>query len=198
MILLSACYRKTTCPAFQSKYILDEDVLRQKYSLFDIESNPKDGIGMVKKNKYGIHSNKSYQVKFNQIKNVDMVTIYPDNQDATLLASLETDSLYADSVMVPSSRYLTTFNNEQLIYNTLFGSLRKPEIDGMELFRKDLEVEKNEEIEDKEEKVGFFKRIFGGKKKKRKEKKEAERAEFGEPYEEDQQPPAGEENGDDF
>jgi hypothetical protein len=161
LIFLSACYRKTTCPAFQSKYILDEDILEQKYSLFEIDTRPKDGIGMVKKNKNGIHANKAYHVKFNQIKNVDMVTIYPDNQDATLMASLATDSLYADTVLAPSNRYMTTFNNEQLIYNTLFGNLRKPKSDGMELFREDLKVEDKEEVEE-EEKVGFFKRLFGG------------------------------------
>jgi len=195
MILLSACYRKSTCPAFQSKYILDDDVLKEKYSLFKIDTSPKEGIGMVKKNKNGIHANRSYQVKFNEFNNVDMVTIYPDNLDASLLASVSPDSLYADSVMAPSSRYLTTFNNEQLIYNTLFGSLRKPRSDGRELFKEDLKVEK-EKVEEKEEKTGFFKRLFG-KKKKRKERKKEEQAEFGDPYE-DEPAPAEEEKEDGF
>ena len=161
LIILSSCYRKTTCPAFQSKYILDEDVLNQKYSLFDGDSNPKKGIGDVKKNKNGIHANRSYQVKYNEIKTVDMVTVYPDNQNMTLLASVSRDSLMVDSLMMPSSRYLTTFNNDQLIYNTLFGSLRKPKSDGMELFKDDLKVENRENVEPEEEKIGFFKRLFG-------------------------------------
>ncbi len=185
LILFSSCYRKTTCPAFQSKYILDEDVLTQKYSLFDVDSKPKNGIGDVKKNKNGIHTSRSYQVKYNEIKTVDMVTIYPDNQDMTLLARLGTDTLAVDSVMTPTSRYLTTFNNDQLIYNTLFGSLRKPKSDGMELFKNDLEVEDQPGEEAGEEKTGFFKRLFGGKKKREKEVKKFEKAEFGDPYEED-------------
>lgn len=189
LILFTSCYRKTTCPAFQSKYILDQDVLDQKYSLFDVESKPKNGIGDVKKNKNGIHTNRSYQVKFNEIKTVDMVTIYPDNQDLTLLARLNTDSIAVDSVMNPASRYLTTFNNDQLIYNTLFGSLRKPQSDGMELFKDDLTVEDNESEEPEQEKVGFFKRLFGGKKKRDKKVKEIEKAEFGDPYPEDAVPP---------
>lgn len=188
LILFSSCYRKTTCPAFQSKYILDEDVLNQKYSLFDGESHPKNGIGDVKKNKYGIHANRSYHIKYNEIKSVDMVTIYPDNQDMTLMARLNTDTLAVDSVMAPSSRYLTTFNNDQLIYNTLFGSMRKPKNDGMDLFKDDLKVENKESEEPEKEKTGFFKRLFSKKKKKRKEKVEAEKAEFGDPYEEDQVP----------
>jgi hypothetical protein len=188
LIIFSSCYRKTTCPAFQSKYILDEDVLNQKYSLFDGDSNPKKGIGDVKKNKNGIHANRSYQVKYNEIKTVEMVTVYPDNQNMTLLASVSRDSLMVDSVMTPSSRYLTTFNNDQLIYNTLFGSLRKPKSDGMELFKDDLKVENAENVEPEEEKVGFFKRLFGNKNKKRREVKKVEKAEFGDPYEEDLAP----------
>ena len=188
LILFSSCYRKTTCPAFQSKYILDEDVLNEKYSLFDVDFKPKNGIGDVKKNKNGIHTNRGYQVKYNEIKTVDMVTIYPDNQDMTLMARLGSDTLAVDSVMSPASRYLTTFNNDQLIYNTLFGSLRKPKSDGMELFRDDLKVEDKTGEEQEEEKVGFFKRLFGGKKKKQKEVKKVEKAEFGDPYEEDVAP----------
>ncbi|MBS0000558.1 MAG: hypothetical protein KFF73_16380 [Cyclobacteriaceae bacterium] len=188
LILLSSCYRKTTCPAFQTKYILDEQVLNRKYSLFEADSLPKNGLGKVNKNRNGIHASRSYNVKFNEIKNVEMVTIYPESQEAILVANYGADSLSMDSVLIPSKRYLTTFNNEQLIYNSLFGSLRKPQRDGMELFKDDFKVETNEEAGQEEEKVGFFKRLFGNKRNDRGDKKK-EKAEFGDPDEEDLEPP---------
>jgi hypothetical protein len=187
LIFFSACYRKTTCPAFQSQYILDEQALKKKYSLFNSDSEPKQGIGEVKKNKNGIHANRSYAVKFNEIRNVDMVMIYPGSQEAILVANYGADSLSMDSVMIPSRRYMTTFHNEQLIYNTLFGSMRKPQQDGMELFKKDPRVEPEEEAVEEKERPGFFNRLFGGNKKKQRNKEKEERAEFGDPEEEDGQ-----------
>lgn len=189
LFFLSACYRKTTCPAFQSQYILDDQVLKKKYSLFNSETEPKKGLGDVKKNKNGIHANRSYASKANEIRNVDMVTIYPGSEEAILVANYGADTLSMDSVMVPSQRYMTTFNNEQLIYNTLFGSLRKPQRDEMELFRDDLKAEPEEEpAVEEEENPGFFKRLFGGKNKKQKEGRKKEQAEFGDPYDEDVDP----------
>lgn len=185
LVMTTSCYKKTTCPAFQSQYILDEKVLNRKYSLFDRDSIPKNGLGNVKKNKNGIHSGKSYAFKLNEIRSVDMETIYPGSQETVLVANYGADSLAMDSVMVPSQRYLTTFNNEQLIYNTLFGSLRKPQRDGTELFKDDLKSKPDEIEEEEEEKAGFFKRLFGGKNKKRKERKETESAEFGAPDEQE-------------
>lgn len=186
LFFLSGCYRKTTCPAFQSQYILDDQTLKKKYSLFNSDTEPKQGLGDVKKNKNGIHANRSYAAKSNEIRNVDMVTIYPGSEEALLVANYGSDSLSMDSVMVPSQRYMTTFNNEQLIYNTLFGSMRKPQRDEMELFRDDLKAEPDEEAAtEEEEKPGFFKRLFGGKNNKQKERKKNEQAEIGDPYEED-------------
>ena len=182
-ILLSACHRRTTCPAFQSKYILDEQVLNRKYSLFEGDSLPKNGIGKVKKNKNGIHATRSYALKQNEIRNIDMVTVYPESQGTILVANYGADSLSLDSVMIPSQRYMTTFNNEQLIYNTLFGSLRKPKLDGTELFKDELQVNQEEEEVEQEKKPGFFRRLFGGKNKKGKENSEKEKAEFGDPDE---------------
>lgn len=188
LVIVSSCNQKSTCPAFQSQYILDEETLKQKFSLFESNSKPKNGIGDVKKNKYGISAVKSHNFKYNEFKKVEMITIYPEYQDTILMARNLTDSLSGDSIRITSSRYLTTFNNDQLIYNTLFGSLRRPRSSGTELFKKDLEVQNKEGVEKEEEKAGFFKRIFGKKKKKRKEKELQEQAEFGEPYEEDKEP----------
>ena len=61
VILVVSCHNKITCPAYQSKFILDEDEFKNQFSLFDADSTPKQKLGKVKKSKYGIIVQKTYK-----------------------------------------------------------------------------------------------------------------------------------------
>jgi hypothetical protein len=131
LLTSAGCYRKVTCPAYQSQYLLDETAFHNKFTLFNPDSTPKYR-GYVKKNRNGIMVQKSYVRKTNQMKTIPMVKIYPVINDSILMVR-STDTLRRDSTQQHyGALYLTVVNNDQLIYNALYGSLlikkqKKPE-----------------------------------------------------------------------
>ena len=95
--------------------------------LFEVDSLPKSDIGYVNKNKYGIIEEKPYWLKYREMKDVPMVTIYPEIVDSILMVRTIADSLGADSLGVTSSRpFLRNMNYDQLIYNSLYYDLLVP------------------------------------------------------------------------
>lgn len=191
-LLFSSCFKKATCPAYQSQFLVDKNVLKKKFSLFKTDSLPKEGIGFVKKNKNGIIVKKPYHKKFNEMKNIDMVTIYPDRKDTIMMASNVTDSLSADSLsMMRPSPYLTSFNYDQLVYNTLFGKLAEQKKEPPEKTRPNEKPGNAGTVQDEEkEKKSFF--DFLKRKKKDKEKDEPPSSKPSQT-----QPPAGQPAPDD-
>lgn len=74
-LLMGACTQRTICPAFQSAFIYDKDVLRKKFSYFQEDSTPK--ILMASKNRYLIAEPVSYRKKLNSLATVEMKSVYP-------------------------------------------------------------------------------------------------------------------------
>mgnify|MGYP001791326801 FL=1 len=90
ILTLSACQRMI-CPAFQSTFILDDSVRLAQFSLFEGDTAgfaPKQFV--TDKNRYGIMAELSYNKKYNAIKTVEMVTIFPPGEPASQ------DSAYVD------------------------------------------------------------------------------------------------------
>jgi hypothetical protein len=174
MALIVSCHNKITCPAYQSKFILDEDMFKERFSLFNPDSTPKDDLGNVKKSKYGIIVEKPYNKKFNEMKNVPMETIYPQSPDSIMIAWAVPDSITTDSLGGPVyySPYLTIFNNDQALYDALYGHLLRPPISAQQEIQEDLVVDEPQETTEDEPKKKF--RLFKKRKKEKEDEKPAE------------------------
>ena len=179
MILLVSCHNKITCPAYQSKFILDEDVFKEQFSLFEADSTPKQKLGKVKKSKFGIIVEKTHKKKLNEMKTIAMETVYPQTADSLLIAWVTPDSLSTDSLgvgRVYHSPYLTLFNNDQALYDAMYGHLLQAPRSSMQEVQEDLKVESQDpEIAPEEQKKKKKFRLF-----KKKNKKEEEPLEEGE------------------
>lgn len=156
LTVIISCQNKITCPAYQSQFIFDEDKFKERFSLFDADSTPKRKIGKVKKSKYGIIVQKTYRKKFNDMKTIPMETIYPENPDSLMIAWAVPDSLSTDSLgsrPIYYSPYLTIFNNDQALYDAMYGYLLRPSRSSMQEIREDLKVEEPQEpVEEKKKK----------------------------------------------
>ena len=174
VILVVSCHNKITCPAYQSKFILDEDEFKSQFSLFEADSTPKQKLGKVKKSKYGIIVEKPFKKKFNEMKTIAMETVYPETSDSLLIAWVVPDSLSTDSLgagRVYHSPYLTLFNNDQALYDAMYGHLLQAPRSAKQEIQEDMKVEEPE-IQPVEEKKKKKFRLF--KKKNRKEEESAE------------------------
>jgi hypothetical protein len=174
MILIVSCHNKITCPAYQSKFILDEDEFKNQFSLFKADSTPKQKLGKVKKSKFGIIVQKPYKKKFNEMKTIAMETVYAETSDSLLIAWVIPDSLSTDSLgtgRVYHSPYLTLFNNDQALYDAMYGHLLQAPRSSKQEIQEDMKVEEQvtEPVEEKKKKKF---RLF--KKKNRKEEEPAE------------------------
>ena len=127
LLIISSCKDKVTCPAYQSQFLLNKKAVKERFSLFESDSVPKEKIGDVKKSKYGIIVEKPYWKKYNEMKTIPMITVFPDNMDSILMAKYNIpDSIAMDSTRnypIYYSPYLTTFNNDQALYDAMFGDL---------------------------------------------------------------------------
>ena len=167
-ILMTSCFQKSTCPAFYSKYILDQQEIKKRFSLFAVDSLPKNGIGFVRKSKFGIIEEKPYWQKYREIKDIPMVTIYPEIVDSILMVRNIADSLGTDSLGIPTSEpFMRNVNYDQLIYNSLYYDLLVPPEEEEELTEEllDQAVEEEELIEGEKPKKGI-KGLFNRKEKK--------------------------------
>ena len=169
MIFLIACHNKITCPAYQSKFILDEDVFKEQFSLFELDSTPKQKLGKVKKSKFGIIVEKTHKKKLNEMKTIAMETVYPETPDSLLIAWATLDTTSSDSLGVGRiyhSPYLTLFNNDQALYDAMYGHLLQAPRSSMDEIQEDLKVdEQDPEIVPEEEKKKKKFRLFKKKKK---------------------------------
>ena len=165
---MTSCFQKSTCPAYYSKYILDQQEIQKRFSLFEIDTLPKSDIGYVNKNKYGIIEEKPYWLKYREMKDIPMVTIYPEIVDSILMVRTIADSLGADSLGVTSSRpFLRNMNYDQLIYNSLYLDLLIPPEEEEDITEELLDKAVGEEVGIDEEKPRKgLKDLFRRKKKK--------------------------------
>ncbi|MEQ9440533.1 MAG: hypothetical protein RIG62_15885 [Cyclobacteriaceae bacterium] len=93
--MLSACHRGMICPAFQSSFILDDSVRMVQFSLFESDSSMAPREFTTDKGRYGIIEALSYPKKYNTIKTVEMVTVFPPGNPASQ------DSSYVDPMSSP-------------------------------------------------------------------------------------------------
>lgn len=73
-LLSSACTQRTVCPAFQSAYIYDKDVLRKKFSYLKEDSTPK--VYSASKTKYLIAEPTTYRKKLRSMQTVQVRPVY--------------------------------------------------------------------------------------------------------------------------
>lgn len=97
-LISSACGRGMICPAFQSSFILNDSIRDITFSILGPDSLPREFV--TAKNRYGIMEDMKAQQKKNQMKTIEMETIYDPMfpVDSTLtLPQYENDSLkFAD------------------------------------------------------------------------------------------------------
>ena len=70
ILVLGSCTQRAICPAYQSAYIYDKDVLRKKFSYFLEDSTPK--ILTASKNKYLVAEPMPYRKKVRSMQTVEM------------------------------------------------------------------------------------------------------------------------------
>lgn len=80
------------CPAFQSSFILDDSVRSVTFSLFGPDSLPKNFV--VDKGKFGVIEPATYVKKYNAIRSIQMVTVFPPGEpESDSIQVLPSDSL---------------------------------------------------------------------------------------------------------
>ena len=80
--MLVSCTQQMVCPAYQSSYIYDKDVLRKKFSYFNEDSTPKIYASAPGKTKFLIAEPTSYKKKLRSLKTVPakkVHTVLPDS-----------------------------------------------------------------------------------------------------------------------
>ena len=92
---LVGCAEKLICPAYQSAFIHDKDVLRRKFSYFDNDSTPKVFTASAKKNQYLVAEPESYKKRYRRMQTIELKPVQPVVPDSLTDTSLpaEVDSL---------------------------------------------------------------------------------------------------------
>jgi hypothetical protein len=95
-LMLVSCTQQLVCPAYQSAYIYDKDVLRKKFSYFNEDSTPKIYASAPGKNKYLIAEPTTYKKKVRSLQTVPakkVLTVVPDSLDPEkMITGAELDS----------------------------------------------------------------------------------------------------------
>ena len=170
LALFGACTQRLVCPAYQSSFIYDKDVARQKFSYFKIDSTPK--VYTASKSKYLIAVPESYRKKYRKMQTVEMTPVYPvipdslKTEDEFKYAEVDAlDSAALNARVEPGdSTYAITktkerYNLDQDLYMWYFREmLVLPDV------RAALQKKSEEKSEagktPKKEKGGFFKNLF--------------------------------------
>ena len=80
LLALGSCADKMICPAYQSSFIYDKEVLRKKFSYFESDSVPK--VITASKTKYLIAVPESYRKRYRKMQTVEMRPIYTILEDS--------------------------------------------------------------------------------------------------------------------
>ncbi len=174
LTLGQACTERMICPAYQSAFIHDKDALKRQFSYFNEDSTPK--VYEASKDRFLIIEPVSYHRKLRSLQTIAMTDIYPEleedstdlEQDDFYLAErdvIDSTELEQDSIYMISLKR-EKFNTEQELYLWyLKDYLVYPDVRLMQ----EQSMMAAQEEDPKEEKVGFFKRLFGKKKKDQEE-----------------------------
>ncbi len=173
LIVFASCTtQRMICPAYQSAFIYDEDILAQKFSYFE-DSIPKEQF-IASKDKFLVINDVPYRKKLRKMQTIEMVDVYPQEDslvseefvgygyDSTAVISIEVDSAAMDSLnMLPP--WEEKFNIEQENYLYYFNDILVYPDERAALEAADAKMR---EIQgEKAKKRGFFKRLFGKKDK---------------------------------
>jgi len=179
LLALSACTQRVTCPAYQSSFIHDKEVLKKRFSYFEQDSIPKVFTASTSKNRYLVAVPQSYRKKLRSLQTVEMKRIYPQRPDSLKgkpnypdppvdSTAVLADSLSTSTDLTPAdSAYAITkkkekYNVDQDNYMWYFREvLVLPDVRAaVEANKRAKEKPKVEENGAKEEKKGFFKNLF--------------------------------------
>lgn len=179
IILFSACTERVICPAYQSAFIHDKDVVNARFSYFREDSTPK--IRDVDKGRFLLVEPVAYKKRIRELKTVEMKDIYPTPDDSV---AFDQDLMLAERDVVDSTQLSADagelhpglkgpFNTDQELYMYYLQDIlllpdaraaytEQAEQKNMSK-RQKRKQEKAEKKEEKEKKGPFS--IFGGKNK---------------------------------
>jgi hypothetical protein len=100
--LAVSCSQKKICPAYQSSFIHDKEVLKEKFSYFEQDLTPRV-FASAGKTKYLVAVPESYRKKYQRLQTVEMKTIYPSGPDSLELLALLPEEISVDSLAVADS-----------------------------------------------------------------------------------------------
>ena len=173
LLIFQACTERTICPAYQSAFIHDKEVLKRQFSYFGEDSMPK--VYEASKDRFLIVEPVSYHRKLRSLQTIAMTDIYPEVEDST---DVQDDEFYlaerdvidsAEMAIPDDSVYVISlkkekFNIDQELYLWYLKEyLVYPDV---RLMRENEALAAQQENAE-EKKPGFFKRLFGGGKKKK-------------------------------
>ncbi|QSE97082.1 hypothetical protein [Fulvivirga lutea] len=191
LVAASCSTERMICPAYQSAFIHDKATLEKKFSYFGEDSLPK--ILEASKDKHLLIDPVTYRKKLRSLQTVAMTDVYPQKPDSVefdddlsselMLAErdVKEGDLYNEEDLLKEMPEEGTSNEIAASQDSVYViSLKKEKFNiDQELYlwylRKflvypDVKLQMESEMEAsgqtaKEEKQGFFKRLFGGKKK---------------------------------
>ena len=100
--LTVSCSQKKICPAYQSAFIHDKEVLKEKFSYFEQDQTPRV-FASAGKTKYLVAVPESYRKKYQRLQTVEMKTVYPSEPDSLELLALLPEEVPVDSLAAPDS-----------------------------------------------------------------------------------------------
>ncbi|MDH3708969.1 MAG: hypothetical protein OER04_03715 [Cyclobacteriaceae bacterium] len=127
-----SCKSNHICPSFESAYILDQEIRDQTFSLFDVDTLPKEDF-IVRKDKNGIIKSVKYKRKRDEMLTVKMETIFPqvDPPDTMLLAEQDLTPEQIEQILSEGEQPINHYNVDQIYYMRHFGQyLPMPEEPG--------------------------------------------------------------------
>jgi len=176
---VQACTERAICPAYQSAFIHDKEVLDRHFSYFKEDSTPK--VLSASKDRYNIIEPVSYRKKLRSLQTIAMTDIYPQDEDSltfddeieyaerevgydsTAIISIEEDTVAtkADSIYMISLKEEKFNVDEELYLWYLKDYLVYPDIRlQMEDIAESKKAEQGEEEKEKKGFFGFFKNLF--------------------------------------
>lgn len=192
LVVLAACNtQRMVCPAYQSSFIYDKEVVRSKFSYFKPDSTPK--IYTASKNKYLVAVPESYRKKYKRMQTVEMNPVYPVIPDSVKeqnefqlaeVSDADSAALALKGVEPGDSTYAITktrekYNLDQDLYMWYFREvLVLPDVRAA--LDKKADAAKETKASEKKEKKGikgFFQNLF----KKKPKATDAETATLGPP-----------------
>ncbi|MBL6445069.1 hypothetical protein JMN32_02040 [Fulvivirga sp. 29W222] len=176
---IQACTERVICPAYQSAFIHDKEVLDRHFSYFGEDSMPK--VMEASKDKFLIIEPMSYRKKLRSLQTIPMRDVYPqeddslefqddfylaerEGYDSTAVISIDTVAATAADSTYMISLKKEKFNIDQELY---LWYLRKYLIyPDVALAKQQAAEASGQKVKTEKKKKGLFRRLFKKKKNK--------------------------------